>query len=172
MSERSLDAVVSMSNVLFFMTVQILFFWFIASRQVDEVVRSKAEVLLLLRRRMEGEGMTFPVQLLDTVVLDGIGKHRSAASEERRNRNRLNLSLTLRWILPPILVVAAVLSALYVYNRRAGRSFTPAHWIGMALVILAYGTELLFFLFVVRPYIMVSDSDVFCTTTGACSREV
>lgn len=105
----SVNAIISLTNVMFFVVVQTLFFWFIASREVDRVVERKAAILRMLREQMKENHMDAAVTSLDATVC-GMGRRiRGKADEMAANRRWANLKLVLKWIVP---VGAAVLAIL------------------------------------------------------------
>lgn len=100
-----------------------------------------------------------------TVVAQGQAAKPEAdrIAAERTRRNRV---LMLRETGPFVLVAVLLLVALVIYNHRKGYPLTRAHYIGLGMVVLAYVTELLFFLTIMRNYISVSDTDVLMAVTG------
>lgn len=162
----TVNSIVGVSNVLFFMVVQIFFFWFIASREIDRVVLDKAEVLMLLRDRLREEKLNETAEALDAIVVSKRRNKEQEAKEKNRQRVQSNLRLVYRWIVPCIVVVVVVLVGLVWYNHRQHYSLQYAHKVGLGLVVCAYITEVLFFLTVVSNYIMVSDSDIVREVTG------
>lgn len=168
MALMTVNAVVVFCNVLFFMSIQSVFFWLVISRQIDSVFASKVQWLRQLRGRLERTGQCAQVQVLDAAIVRGLDGYHPRAESNRVERERENRSLFLRRIAPIIAVTFLILVALITYNLLRGHSFTRAHWFGLGLVVLAYATELLFFAFVVRPYVMMGDSDVLCSTADLC----
>ena len=158
------------TNILFFMTVQIFFYWFIASRQIDNVCASKAKILVILREQMQREGRHEEILALDAAVLGAAEQKRLMVENERKQRDQANKTLIRKWILPPIIVATLLIIGLVGYNHTRRYPFTFAHKFGLCLVLLAYVTEIFFYVFVVRPYVMVSDSDILCGVTGLAGK--
>lgn len=140
----SVNAIVSLTNVLFFVVVQTLFFWFIASREVDRVVTKKAHNLQLLREQLREQGLTPLVRSLDALVLSSAPQQQREAEERRAERQRGNLRHTLMWMVPIAGVVVLAIAGLVVYNRRHGHSFGVAQRFGLFLVLFVYVFEILF----------------------------
>ena len=162
----TVNSIVGLSNVLFFMVVQIFFFWFIASREIDHVVHEKAEILMLIRDNLRRQHLNDVAEALDATL---VSKKRQRAAEARareRERSQLNLDLVIRWLIPGVTVVALVLIGFLLYNRSQGWALEHAHKVGLGLVLLAYITEILIFLTIVSNYIMVSDTDILRELTG------
>ena len=173
MPERfTVNSIVGLSNVLFFMVVQVLFFWFIASREIDRIMIHKSSVLMMLRDKLRQEKFSDTAEALDAVV---IKKRREKAKEAEKNaeaRKEKNLALVYRWMVPCIIAVSLVLLALVMYNRRNNYGLEHAHKVGLGLVVCAYVCEVLFFLTVVENYIMISDTDILREVTGLKGTQV
>ena len=152
------NAVVNLFNVLFFVVIQTFFFMFIASREIDRVVANKSKVIHSLRREMVASGMQRGVDALDHHMYQQRERLRTEnVGRARALRHLHNWMLAGRWILPVALALTLALVFCIVMVKRKGHGFSYAHRVGLALVVVAYLTEVLFFLLVVERYRMLGD---------------
>lgn len=154
------------ANVLFFVIVQTVFFWLVASQEVDRVVKKKAQILRLLRDNLKEQGLDDAVLALDVSIVRTTRENTPKAEAAAARRRGHNLRLTVRVIGAFMAAVLLCLILVVVYNRHAGHRFGSAHWFGMALVPFVYVFELLFFLLVVEQYTMIGDYDLARQITG------
>lgn len=152
------NGVVNLFNVLFFVIVQTVFFMLIASREMDRVVAGKTKVLSSLRRELVASGQHRGVQALDHTMYEQRRRVREQNVDRARDtRTAGNWMLAFSWILPVVAALVLALVCFAVLARRSGRGFSYAHRVGLGLVVFAYVTEVLFFLFVVNRYRLVGD---------------
>lgn len=148
------DWIVILSNVLFFMLVQTAFFWYIASKQYENVLSSKLDTLKLLASK----NSTFK-RKLDNFKDEYISKHEQKAKELETERAKLNKKLTWKYCGKLIVVTTLVLFAIVIsYFFVKGRPWNDVDTLNMIFVTLAYCTELFFFFFIVREYEFVGDN--------------
>lgn len=156
----SVNVVVSLVNVLFFVVVQTIFFKLVGAQQLDRTVQEKAKVLRVIRENLEENELRTPILLLDAAVLrTGVTK-RDQANREKEKRKDMNNDLIVRWMGPLALFLIGAIILVLVYNRKHQRPLTFAHYVGLVLVVVSYVTELMFFFFVVRKYVIVGDYEL------------
>ena len=164
------NTIVVLLNILIFVCVQTVFFWKIASKQLEDVVRKNARVLTETRKQLRRTPHMDPVvQLVDSLVVDlgtkDGGKESVRAAEaaaEQRNRQ-----LLMRMVLPWIVVIVALIVLLSLWNLWKGVPFTVVHRFGVFLVLFAYFTEILLFLYVIEPWVHVGRFEMLGILTGA-----
>jgi hypothetical protein len=148
------DWIVVFSNVLFFMVVQTAFFWYIASRQYENVLISKLEMFKLAAQK----NSTFK-RKLKTIQEEYTKKYKSQADQLAKEREKINKELTWKYCGKLIVVVSGIIGLLVLsYFFVKGKSWNNVDTLNMLFVTLAYCTELFFFFFIVRKYEFVGDN--------------
>lgn len=155
------NAVVNLVNVLFFVVVQTIFFLWIASKEVDRVVREKSRIAFVLRQQLQRNCLDRGVSMVDW-QMHGVGEQAAQADPQRlaAERTKDNHRLILHWIGPVVLTLAVVLGALAAFLIVKKHSFPLSHRVGLALVVVAYVVEILIFVFVIERYTMVGDYEL------------
>lgn len=156
----SLNVIVSLVNILFFVVVQTAFFWLVGARQLDKAVQEKASLLCATRRNLQAHGARDALKMLDTVVFTELDAYAEEADKQAKRREEANLNLVVRWIGPLILVLVGLLVAIIIFNRARKQSLGFEHYFGLVLVVVSYVTELMFFFFVVRQYNLMGDYEI------------
>lgn len=148
------DWIVILSNLLFFMLVQTAFFWYIASKQYENVLSSKLDTLKLLASK----NSLFKREL-DAVKDEYMNKHEQKAKELEMKRAKLNRKLTWKYCGKLIVITTMILFVLILtYFFIKGRPWNDVDTLNMIFVTLAYCTELFFFFFIVKKYEFVGDN--------------
>lgn len=164
----SVNVLVPICNVLIFVVLQSLFWWYIGSGEVEHIVRKKAQMMGGLRRELRrNPDQQFNVRLLDSLMLDvGESIDRAAIAEQAREARAKNVGLLRKYMLPWLAVSVLLIVGLVVFNRSKGRSFTFSHRMALIMVILAYAGEVLLFLYVIKPFVTVGDMGTVRTLTA------
>ena len=192
--------IVNLSSILFFIVVQTLFFVYIASKQLDNIVLEKTSILLSLWKALVHNGFTKIVPIMDRLVA-GVGNAESipALSDQvisqdwiaalgvaipapfdqvikdwiaalgpgkvnidiqKRERTKANMKLLATRVLPLIGALTLLIIILLILNVY-GKNFSKwnrADTFGLGLIPLSYVTEILFFVLLVRGFILVPDT--------------
>lgn len=140
-------------NVAFFVVVQSLIFWFIASKELKRVMLHTSGVLVNARRNLrQTEGQDVLVTTLDSLILSmAPNASPEEIQEEEKRLQRANRTVLMQYAGSYLLLIILVLLGLIAFNYYKKRPFTKAHWVGIALVVLAYVTEALLLAFVIMP---------------------
>lgn len=168
----TVNAVCVCANVIFFIIVQCLIFWFVSSRELERVMLHTTDTLVDLRRNLRStEGQDATVSLLDGLVV-GMGhgsnsKTPDKLKEEQDHLKHENLMLLVRYAGSYLLFVVILLVCLLIYNRIKKRPFGQAHWFGLALVVMAYVAEILLLFLVIMPWRHTAKFDIVAKILGA-----
>lgn len=170
--------IVNIANLLFFVIVQTGFFVFIASKLEADVVMAKGQALLQLRKLLA----THPCKnyqqagcLLDRLAAEARMRYQTAAILDKASCHRDNMQLLIKWILPIVLsltgvIILLVARALYNRHRHKTPVLTRVGFIGLLMVVIAYSTEVMFFISVVRRRYHLGDFTILRTMlTSAAS---
>ena len=164
------DWFIVFANVLFFMVVQTAFFYFIASKEYEDVIVSKLDIVK--RYASKNEIFKMLVNMYKNKYLEDNKQEIEKQTKERKQNNE---KLTLEYCGVPILIVSSivvlllvatktkVLSKVTINNATIKGLLNSTPWnkydnLGLILVLLAYITELFFFFFIVKKYEYVGDN--------------
>lgn len=139
-----------LSNVLFFMIVQTLFFIYIASKQFDTVLVEKAAILTELAKHNKS------IAELINIAKTENSKRDAEIALITANRNKANMKLTIKFCLIPIGIISTILLLLIIFGR-SNKKWDSDDTFNILLISFAYITEIYFYLFIVRKYEIVGD---------------
>ncbi len=145
------DLIPVVANVLFFMIVQTLFFYYIASQQYETVLVSKLDFV----KTMAEENKSFR-NTLENLKKDFLEKNEKHSKDQKKLRDEHNKNLTKKYCGIPILIGLLMMTHL-VFIMKTKRPWNSVDTLSLLFVLLAYGTEILFFIFIVRKYEFVGD---------------
>lgn len=155
------DWVIILTNVLFFTIVQILFFKFIASKQYETVLVSKLDII----KRYSKKNPEFK-EFIDKNKQNFLETNNIDIKKQRKERENNNYKLIIDYCSKPIIISIFALILILVISKTDMFSsilnINKTNWndvytLGLIFVLLAYGTEILFFLFIVKKYEFVGD---------------
>lgn len=153
----SADISVSAANIACFISVQCLFFLFIASRKYLETVKDKTSLLKPFVDKSNVVGKRVCAHASDFVTTNREEVKRHAADRFKRNRTLIAKSAML-FVLP--IVIVSVIAGLYA--RRAG-IWQRTHSIMLLLAVLCFSTELVIFVVLFQTYVIVGDYELLYT---------
>lgn len=141
-------------NILVFMCVQIVFFWFVASRAVLDAFADKAKYIHDLAQRDPVTNASMLAYLTSESAMVDIPK---MAAEQKRQRDEENLRLVFGTLGPPIGFALGMLIFFFLVMLVRGKKFTSVDLLLISLVLFAYSTELVFFFVLVKNYMYLGD---------------
>lgn len=146
------DWVIIYVNVIFFIIVQTFFFRYIASKQYEDVLKQKIEIIKLYSEKFPTEK-----EKIDKYVKDYLKTNKNKIQDQHNKRSEKNVILenTYCWNFLKVTIVLLLLT-LYISKEQ----WTSLHTFGLILVVLGYTTELLFFYLIVRKYEFVGDHKI------------
>jgi hypothetical protein len=152
-------------NIGFFMIVQIAFFYFIASKQIDVIIQSKAGILNTYSSFSKNT-RDFINNYLNS---DEFKKKKKISNLTREERLRLNRKIIWYQLRPILIVIFSIIliSLLFIIyysltsNKNEKLKFSTSDKILVLLVIGAFTTELLFFFGIVKKHEFIGDIEIF-----------
>ena len=152
------NLIIMFSNILAFMVMQSLFFWFIVSKSVENVIDEKTELLIKL-----GENIPQIKELLVDYIKDSeeTDKILEKAYKDYNQRELYNINLIWEWIGPPFITILTMLiitCVILVFNKNF--KFTRKDFYLLCTVFLAFFTEILFYFTVISRSRILSDMEV------------
>lgn len=145
------DWIVILSNVIFFMVVQSFFFYFVASKQYENVLANKMDLVSRFANKNELSKQKFK-DFKDAFLL----QQNKKADQQYSERMKENWQYIKKYCVYPILAASAAL-LFVIYFIKYNSSWSSIDSLNLTLVLLAYATELYFFFFIVRKFEFVGD---------------
>lgn len=166
---RPANMILIFLNVLFFMTVQTLFFQFIASKQFNVVLRDKADIVsqyLKYNETAKQEYAKFKgTKYVKTIMND--------AELQEKKRNDANLETMMYWIGIPFLIsVFLLITFIVLHLYQDDNKWSAIDWSLMTLILGAYITEILFYLGIVSQYQFYGDHSIFANIYQTMNKTV
>ena len=142
-----LNLLLIFANLFAFVVMETLFFWYIASNTISEVVKSKSLFLANVANNdpdMKEEMITFLSLPENSTEIS------MRAASQNKVRNEKNVDMVISRIFPVAIAmaVACILMVGMIYHR--GEKFTRVDYFLLLLVLLAFSTELIFYLVVIK----------------------
>lgn len=146
-----------LANIFLFIFVQTGFFYFIASKQFNNVLESKIDILNLYIK----SSPTTKEQIKEFLNSDQVKEIQKIASEQEKERTKRNKDLIKKKMLPLLLLVTALIVLIIVMmmmnKNNSWSTFGITEQILLGLVLTAYVTEIMFFFGIVRQYEFYGD---------------
>lgn len=146
------DWIVIYVNVIFFVVVQTLFFRYIASKQYENVLKQKVEIIKIYGEKFPKEKVKIDEQVKEYLI-----ENNDKIQDQQNKRSKKNAvsENTYCW---NFLKVISVLLLITLYINK--EQWTPIHTLGLIFVVLGYTTEILFFFLIVQKYEFVGDHTI------------
>lgn len=165
------NSIVMISNIIIYITLQNIFFWFKVSRSVENLIDEKSILFKDLAKNDDIKNL-YSVLLSDTNKIEHILEK---ASIDREERYEHNIELIFKWNSPIfcilfsfIIIEACILfykKSTYVKNEQNINSesvykFNRIDYILLCMVCLAFLTEIIFYFAVLERSILIGDSEI------------
>ena len=157
-----------LSNVIFYIVVQTLFFYFIGSKQFNNVLENKVDIVVSYAKK----NIYLKEFIKEYISNENAKKLEKEAKKQKKKREKYNRSLIFKWIGIPLLICIVVLLInifkLFILGESWGRSDN----IILLLVIFAYSTELCFFFGIVKQYEFYGDHKIYRSFFENCINNI
>lgn len=145
------------ANVLAFVILETLFFWFVASKSVEDVLQDKADLVTYFVTRR-------PVTEYDMkVYLETEANKKklpTIANEQRQEREVNNWELVKAYIFPIGLICVTIIAALLLFMLFRRQVLTTIDRTLLAMVLGAFLTEVYFYFTVTSQLIYIGDDEI------------
>lgn len=151
------NMVVNISNVICFITIQTLFFYFIASKQFNKLLIDKTEIVSSYITHNPDLRSTAKHYFGGPEWKDIVDK----GHQQSTRRTNANLELIQQKIVPLVLVALGVLGCFVYKLVHNNEPWTHIDTILLTLVLGAFTTEFLFFIGIVSQYQHYGDHAIY-----------
>jgi len=151
------NIILMLTNIIFFMIVQTLFFIFIAAKQYDVILKEKIDFLNVFNDNLEEYKF---INIIKTIIGNRYDK---IAKTQEQQRTKTNMKLFIKYILPFMAVIFSILIIyviLIIRNKNNSNDWKPYHYFILGTILFAFSTELLYFFFIVKRYVVFGDSEM------------
>lgn len=164
MNIRPASVIIILVNALSFMTMQVLFFWFVVSESIRDIVIDKSKLFKKI-----GEGIPEIDQLIkDYINSSQFEQDYNQAEFDYNLRKEHNIQLLWTWMTPPFSVIIILLGLTVIVelyhmfrNNRPEYRFDKTDASLLMFVFAAFLTELIFYFTVIYRSRTISDMDIF-----------
>jgi hypothetical protein len=158
-------------NIAFFMVVQILFFYIIASKQIDVIIESKTDIVNEYIKHSD-KSNDFIKDYLESDEYKKDREYAKNIKDKRLELNRKIIWLKLKPILIPVFVITGLMFIiLIIFSFKRTNNLLPDYLkdkfslslsdkILVLCVVGAFSTELLFFFGMVNNYEFIGDYEI------------
>lgn len=154
MSLSAADYSCIFANVVVFCVFQCVFFYFVASRQYDDLLNHKMRIIEPFLER-ERPGRQLACERLLNVM--GNEEKRVKAGETMNGYFKKSNRKTIVTFAGPYIATAAVLAAAFARRARMRGEWQGHHTLAYVLLIFCFTTEIFYYLGVVRTYRVLGD---------------
>lgn len=146
-----------LANIFLFIFVQTGFFYFVASKQFNNVLESKIDILNLYLKSSPSTRQ----QVKDFLQSNEVKEIQKLAKEQEIKRTQMNKDLIKQKMLPLLLFVTALI-VIIIFMMMANKNnswstFGVTEQVLLGLVLTAYVTEIMFFFGIVKKYEFYGD---------------
>lgn len=151
------NLIITSSNMFTFMTVQILFFYFIATKLFPKLILSKVSAINKYNQYDVNTKKIF----MDFKKTNQFKRLKRITDNQIELRNYLNIQLIMNKLIPIVLVILFfILINIIRLQLDNNQHFEFVDWVLLFLVIFAFTTELIYFFFIVEQYYFVGDIEL------------
>ena len=146
-----------LANIFLFIFVQTGFFYFVASKQFNNVLESKIDILNLYLKSSPSTRQ----QVKDFLQSNEVKEIQKLAKEQEIKRTQMNKNLIKQKMLPLLLLVTAlivvIIFMMMANKNNSWSTFGVTEQVLLGLVLTAYVTEIMFFFGIVKKYEFYGD---------------
>jgi len=150
---ESSNMIVILANVVFVIIVQIIFFRYVVSKQIDMILESKATIIQEYLKHDPIAKSNYIAFATSDVVRD----IEDSAKKEADLRDEDNLMTTLMWIGVPLVLTVALFMFYVIRMLVKEHDWDSVDTILLCFVIFAYITDFTFYFTVIRQYQFYGD---------------
>lgn len=165
-SIRPSTLIIIFSNVLIFMLMQILLFWYVISREIENIIINKS----ILIKRIIMDSNIFYSKFNNFIQSEEYINIYNKSINDKKTRIDFNLNLTWEWMLPPFLIVICILIGGIIYaihihtkidqDNPNSLRIDKTDSIILTTVFFSFLTEIIIIFILIMRYVYISDMDI------------
>jgi len=160
MKFKTSSAIIIFTNVLSFMTMQTIFFWFIVSRSIDKIVLDKS----ILIKSIAKDNYEFDYQIRKYLNTTEFKNDYNQGLAESILRQEYNINLLWNWMtLPFSVIIGFLILNIIVELAQTDRSkkFDKIDFLILLSVFTAFLSEVVFYFVIINRSRIILDTDLF-----------
>lgn len=160
---KPITILVVFCNVLIFMFMQVLLFWYVISKAVENIIIDKSSVI----RDIIRNSTVIQLRLNNYIQSEEYQTIYNQSIIDQIDRTNFNIALTWRWMIIPFLIVIIILIVGLIYTfyvqkctRYNNLKLDQTDLLILATVFLSFLTEIIFIFVLVMRYVYISDMEM------------
>jgi hypothetical protein len=145
--------IIIFSNVLSFMIIEALFFWYIIGRNFETIIDEKASAFKQIYKEIDGINTTVD-KFINSV---NITELEISAREFRDIRHTHNINEFSRWLTGPIVTISILLILCILAEFRYKKKFDITDFKILIFIFFSFTTEIIFYFVVIYNSDILSD---------------
>lgn len=157
-------------NVLIFMFMQVLLFWYVISKAVEVIILDKSTTI----KNIIKNSPRLQERLISYTQSNEYTNIKQLSSIDSNNRITYNIDLTWKWMLIPFLIIIIVIFLaiiyeiyLYKFTQYNNLKIDKTDLLVLITVFMSFFTEIIFIFVLVTRYIYISDMDMILFTLNS-----
>ena len=148
------------ANVICFMTMQVAFFWFVASKGVEKAIEQKKGLFVTLAQQVPEIRKEFDLILNDEEKMQ---KMKKKADKSFKIREDTNKALLYEYISTPYFITCALFVFSFLLTIFWKKTWEKVDFALIMTVFLAFLTEVVFYFVVINEQQIIGDMTLFRT---------
>ncbi len=156
-------ALIIFCNVLIFMLCQILLFWYVISKAVENIIIDKSSIV----RDIISNSTVLQHQLTNYIKSTEYSIIYNQSIIDKSKRNEFNINLTFQWMMSPFILVISVLSLailytmyVHMYSTNNTLKLDRTDILVLTTVFLSFLTEIIVIYVLIMRYVYISDMEI------------
>lgn len=152
-----INLIILFANVSAFIIMQVLFFWFIASKAVERVVENKVDLIVNTSNNIPEIKEKVMIYLNDKTLEEQL---KEDSIDESYKREKYNSSRLMDYLYKPLSLIITLLYLSFVYSVYIGYKWSKVDFILLGTVFLAFTTEIIFYVLVIQESQVLGDTEL------------
>ncbi len=140
-------------NALFFITVLVIFFWFIVSNQFETIILDKVDIVTLLAKN----NPSIYNYIKDYVNNNNIEDIKNISDTDKQTRDKNNVKLFINHMIWWFAVLGILCLIVLLYLVIKGKGITTGDIVLILLVSVSFTTEIILFFVLIKPWKFIGD---------------
>lgn len=153
------NMIIIITNIIFYMIIQTLFFYFVASKQFNNLLTNKMDIVNEYLSFDEKANNAMKKFLKSQYITDI--KKQSKQQENKCNKEN-KIMITKYLIVPFIILIVCLCVFVYMLIKKR-KQWIEADTILMILIISVYSVDLIFYFTVIKKYKFIGDENLYYT---------
>ncbi len=151
-----INTLIILLTILFFMTIEILFFWYIVSKEIEKIIQDKSNIISTFAK----ENKDFK-EYIEKYMQDNESNLKNSSEYQYKIRSEENYKLFYDKFSIPICVIITCIIINIIYLIHIRRVPTKIELLLFGLIIFSFITEFIFYFVVIKEWKYISDNKIY-----------